>query len=37
MAACRLYINEQDPSGRASILIDNTNPDAPIVRRLPPA
>ncbi len=34
MAACKLYVNEQDPSGRASILIDNTDPDAPLIRRL---
>src|SRR5258708_26180408 len=27
-------LNEQDPPGRASILIDNTDPDAPIIRRL---
>jgi uridine kinase len=37
MAACRLYVNEQDPSGRASILIDDTDPDAPVIRRPPTA
>ena len=34
MAACRLYVSEQDPCGRASILIDNTDPGAPVIRRL---
>ena len=34
MAACRLYVAEQDPAGRASILIDNTDPGAPVIRRL---
>jgi uridine kinase len=35
MAACRLYIDDQGPHGRASILIDNTDPDTPVIRRLP--
>jgi uridine kinase len=34
MAACRLYVSQQDPCGRASILIDNTDPGAPVIRRL---
>lgn len=34
MAACRLYLAEQDPRRRASIVIDNTDPDAPAVERI---
>ena len=34
MAACRIYIEEQDPRARASIVIDNTNPLDPVVERL---
>jgi uridine kinase len=33
MAACRLYVSQQDPSGRASILIDNADPGAPVIQR----
>ena len=35
MAACRLYVSEQDPRGRASVVIDNSDLDAPVIRRLP--
>ena len=33
MAACRLYVEEQDPAARASSLIDHTDPGAPVLRR----
>jgi uridine kinase len=33
MAACRLYVSEQDPRGRASVVIDNSDLDAPAIRR----
>nr|WP_237700627.1 uridine kinase [Janibacter sp. HTCC2649] len=34
MAACRIYLAEQDPQARASILVDHTDPQDPILRRL---
>ena len=33
MAACRIYLDEQAPRARASIVIDNTDPDEPSVQR----
>lgn len=35
MAACRIYLAEQDPRGRASIVIDNSDLNAPVIERLP--
>lgn len=34
MAACRIYLGEQDPRARASIVVDNTDTNDPIVERL---
>lgn len=34
MAACRIYLDEQNPRERASIVVDNTNPSAPTLERL---
>ncbi len=34
MAACRIYLDEQDPEARASIVIDNNDPENPVVKRL---
>lgn len=34
MAACRIYLAEQQPRERASIVIDNTHPRTPFVERL---
>jgi uridine kinase len=31
MAACRIYLAEQDPRARASIVVHHTDPDAPVV------
>jgi uridine kinase len=31
MAACRIYLAEQHPRARASIVVDHTDPDAPVV------
>ena len=31
MGACRIYLTEQDPRARASIVVDHTDPDAPFV------
>ncbi|MPZ62145.1 MAG: uridine kinase [Propionibacteriales bacterium] len=33
MAACRIYLAEQNPRGRASIVINHTDPAAPVVER----
>ncbi|WP_245644580.1 nucleoside/nucleotide kinase family protein [Nocardioides jensenii] len=35
MAACRIYLEEQRPRERATIVIDNTDPRRPTVERLP--
>ena len=34
MAACRIYLAECQPRERASIVIDNTDPRAPVSERL---
>ncbi|WP_344197262.1 AAA family ATPase [Aeromicrobium alkaliterrae] len=34
MAACRLYLAEEDPERRASIVLDHTDPSRPMVVRL---
>jgi uridine kinase len=34
MAACRIYLAEQDPRSQASIVVDHTDPQAPILRRM---
>lgn len=36
MAACRLYLAEERPAERASIVVDNTDPRSPVLTR-PPA
>ena len=37
MAACDLYVAEQDPRGRADVVVDNTDPERPsIVRGVDP-
>ena len=33
MAACRTYLAEEDPAGRASVLVDNADPEAPVILR----
>ncbi|ACQ80438.1 uridine kinase [Beutenbergia cavernae DSM 12333] len=33
-AACRIYLDEQDPRRRASIVVEHTDPDRPQVERL---
>lgn len=37
LAACRLYLSERRPRDRASIVIDHTDPAAPVITRLGPA
>ncbi|MFW5464016.1 uridine kinase [Knoellia sp. CPCC 206453] len=34
MAACRIYLVEQDPRSQASIVVDHTDPQAPILCRM---
>lgn len=34
LAACRLYLAEQDPRSRASVVVDNTDLDRPVLDRL---
>ncbi|MEO7268471.1 MAG: uridine kinase [Knoellia sp.] len=34
MAACRIYLAEQDPRSQASIVVDHTDPQAPILCRM---
>jgi uridine kinase len=33
MAACRIYLDEQDPRARASIVLDNSDPGRPFLER----
>ena len=33
-AACRLYLDERDPMGRAGVVIDNTDVCRPVIRRI---
>jgi uridine kinase len=35
MAACDLYLAEEDPVSRATVVVDNNDPDHPVLRRAP--
>jgi len=34
MAACRIYLEEQNPRSRASVVVDHTDPQAPVLSRM---
>ncbi len=37
MAACQIYLAEEDPAARASVVIEHSHPQDPVLKRLGPA